>query len=275
MIENPNHPTPHVGNVRGKAFTLIELLVVIAIIAILAAMLLPALAKAKATANRVACKSNERQQLTALAMYANDNKDVLPSSGGNWAHDMSDTVAQAMVGNGASYKVWFDPGDRGNGSDDLLATWNKWASDGWTEVGYAQTFPGTSSYATYSVWHFETNLNHKLSDTSINFGTGAAMVGLPINLSSRPQVACEISSKAGVGDNPPSGGVVIYSEFQTYSWSGLIDNLYKYGPSHMASPTLPAGANVGMIDGHVEWRSLNSPYIQPRAGAGDVPIFYY
>jgi prepilin-type N-terminal cleavage/methylation domain-containing protein/prepilin-type processing-associated H-X9-DG protein len=275
MIKKPNHPSPRVRKVRGEAFTLIELLVVIAIIAILAALLLPALAKAKATANRAACKSNERQQLTALAMYANDNKDILPSSGGNWAHDMSDAVAQAMVANGAAYKVWYDPGDRGNAGDDLLSIWNKWATDGWTEVGYAQTFPGTSSYATYNGWHFETNLNNKLSETSISFGTGANIVGLPINLSSRPEVACEISSNPASAGNPPAGGVVTYSELETFQWSGLIDGLYTYGPSHLANPTLPAGGNIGMIDGHVEWRSLNSPYIQPRAGGSDIPIFYY
>ena len=90
---------------RQKAFTLIELLVVIAIIAILAAILFPAFARARENARRASCQSNFKQLMLGLVQYTQDYDDRLPN--------VSDDVAAIpTTGNWTSYfgtPVVFDP----------------------------------------------------------------------------------------------------------------------------------------------------------------------
>jgi len=85
-------------NATQKAFTLIELLVVIAIIAILAAMLLPALAKAKEAGKRVACLNNLRQLSVAGQMYAGDNQGSYPPhvSTDRWPNRFFDNYGKSV-----------------------------------------------------------------------------------------------------------------------------------------------------------------------------------
>ena len=83
---------------RPGAFTLIELLVVIAIIGILAAMLLPVLAKAKLTAQRIACLDNLKQLGTAAELYVDDNQNCYPprSNADRWPDKFYDSYAHKV-----------------------------------------------------------------------------------------------------------------------------------------------------------------------------------
>ena len=96
------------GGSQNQAFTLIELLVVIAIIAILAAMLLPSLSKAKLKAQGIQCMGNHRQLALAWKMYADDNRDQLPYASDEGPDERKNAYAWIRG------LMDFDPGNRSN-----------------------------------------------------------------------------------------------------------------------------------------------------------------
>ena len=267
-------PNRSATRLQGDGFTLIELLVVIAVIAILAALLLPALAKAKEQAIRTNCKSNERQQLLALTMYAHDNRDFLPDDlGANQPWDLKDLSGDYLSQSGAPYKVWYDPGTYEHFTDiDFRAFWNSSAYESEKDpilrvVGYTQTLSGIGGYQNQGGWEFSTNVNQKITGEPITLNGRS----VPIVISSRVLTAC-VAVTTGEFDT--------LKTMEGAMWTGLSPTLDQdilalttktLTSSHMLNARIPSGGNLGMLDAHVEWRPFQ--YFIPRATSE--LTFYY
>ena len=119
-------------SVRSRAFTLIELLVVIAIISILAALLLPALAKGKSSAKSIGCVSNLHQIGLALNIYIQDNRDRLPICAGYLPSQMPKLppITTTLFSNQRTNKVFACPADQKIFDTELTSyEWNFWLND--------------------------------------------------------------------------------------------------------------------------------------------------
>ena len=238
-------PTGCLHRIRKTAFTLIELLVVIAIIAILASLLLPALSKAKAKANRISCMSNLKQISLGIIMYANDFNDRCPSNNAanyDWPWDLQIMpFAQIFQQNsGLTRDVFYCPANKDQNNNTL---WNYGPIH---VTGYAFTFPGTPGL-------LYTNVNTRSFPESIAFGP---IVMPPASTSSRVLVADATISKHGQATVPAPAN---YDFSKNLFGSAVINGLpFHHRSNHLGSGGWPEGGNVAMLDGHVQWRKFEN-----------------
>jgi len=251
---------------RVGAFTLIELLVVIAIIAILAALLLPALAKAKERGYRASCKGNLHQQGFAMLIYTGDNNNNLPdlryapftttppTAMGLWPWDISTNFSDQIIYNGGSRNVFYCPSD---------AAWNC----GWTWdynisnnvafhiLGYVYLLPGAGMNAggTSESPYWKTNV-----------------IGIPGQPSpSDSEMVVDVVMRDTTGN---------YNDITSTGNKILIAAGVVQRTSHLEG-SLPAGGNELYEDGHVEWRTFRVMYDNGNAAGeryfGSDPVFIF
>jgi len=207
----------------AKRFTLIELLVVVTIIAILAAMLLPALGRARESARRTACAGHQRQLYMALSLYA-DEGDGLALLGYVTNNKQSQYFirinSNEFVGGGRLYQL----GYLNEASADLYfcpSRRNEWH----TRTGTQNTWPPNGTGLTRSAWGWRT-----LAPGAVDWGT-ATQANVAAALRASPRVE-HLAGKAWFSD-------------LTHHNSALGHHL-------------EAGANVAYGDGAVKWQPMSS-----------------
>jgi len=240
-----------------RGFTLIELLVVIAIIAILAAMLLPSLAKAKERAKRTQCLNNEKQFNLAMQMYASDNRENLPAhpapAVGFWAWDLPWDVGNTMNQSGTQYKTYYCPGTAPKFSEtDWSALWN-YQPNSYHVLGYAMTLPNTATLAV-------SNQNTKIYPQPIQIG--------PVSM--LPMITERVLISDATLSLP---GQNTETRRNTYNYVAVPGGYSKPHTSPHLKGSIPSGGNLGMLDGHVEWRKFENMHV--RTVSGGSPTFWW
>jgi prepilin-type N-terminal cleavage/methylation domain-containing protein len=262
-------------------FTLIELLVVIAIIAILAAMLLPSLVRAKQKAQGVQCMSNHRQLALAWRLYAEDNHDLLVYASGDVALDGTHPLLPASA-NPLNKFAWslsnmdFDPNNRYNWDPTL----DMMKRPLWAYAKTAQIYKCPADHSTVTV---NGVMKPRVRTMSMNLYVGGFLGGdggwpFATNYTIYTKL-----SQFGASSSAPADKVFVFLDMREdkVNWGNFMIDMSGYAPTQPSlysfTSDLPGmyhdmACGFSFADGHAEMKRWHDPRTTPPLDAGGNPL---
>jgi prepilin-type N-terminal cleavage/methylation domain-containing protein/prepilin-type processing-associated H-X9-DG protein len=245
----------HKKKVFPTAFTLIELLVVIAIIAILAAMLLPALSKAKEKAKTTQCLNNTKQLDLAFIMYAGDSSDWIVNNRAGGGPNTCGSSAWVSAGLIPGVGVW-----NGNASAEISAAAQTQA---WA-IKNGSLYPGNQSVGIY---HCPSDLSFDTAYTTTPRDRSYSMsCGMNFGLDNIVSPASGSFAKLSQVINPGPANALVFIDVAANSIDNNEFPCYNTGSGTYLYWKLPTsrhnnGCTLSFADGHSEYWKWHSPYI--------------
>ena len=238
-----------------KGFTLIELLVVIASIAMLMAIMMPALAQVKKLAKRIVCRSNIRQHILALNMFADqdDGKLALRDSGG-WLWDIHKETVDYIIKCGAVRETFYCPVNRQQ---------RKHPDKYWDYYGNNYSYRVTGYF-----WMIDTHGGRNWQPQGSGHKKWIRIMHV------KNAGAAELVTDATLSDEaayrPP--------DFPNGNFAKVTGGMFsRYGiydsTSHLKNEAEPTGANIGFVDGHAIWRPFQD--IERRTPDSEYPSHWW
>lgn len=261
---------------RAEAFTLIELLVVIAIIALLLAILIPSLQRAKEQSYKIVCGNNMRQLGLGLRMFGDDNDGQIPSHPGAWwLWDIAySTTNYLMSKTGGSRDIFYCPSDHTKNGDMAICWQYSQAYGGsWPYDTIVGEYPDTASgYRVTSYFYMLDTPDPpgRRNPQVVETAPGEHDKSTPRkhwvrSFDERHPATVDLAVDATLQDASTGSfvkvtGGGIWAEWRVYDRT-----------NHIRRGSIPDGGNVLYLDGHMQWR----PFSEMRIRFDDIRNPYH